>query len=384
MEVMVAIQHPAHVHFYRHAITALRERGHTVDVVVRAKDVATDLLDAFDIAYERLAGTGDSLAGLLASQCRYEARLLARARRERPDVLTAVGGLSVAHVGWLLDLPSVVFIDNEGVASTRATVPFADVICTPSGLRSAYGAGHRRYDGYHELAYLHPDRFEPDPDQLRDHGVDPESRYFVLRFVGWNAHHDVGQGGFSREGVERLVELLADRGDVYITSEAPLPERFEPYRLPVPPHLVHDLLAGAALYAGDSQTMATEAAVLGTPAVRSNSFAGDTDMSNFVDLETQYGLLYSRADEGTALRLVERLADDPEAGERWAARRERLLADTIDVTAYVVDTLRQVGGAADGADHRAAGPDPPAAAVEAADGERPDDREDGPIEWGAC
>lgn len=348
MRVMVTVQHPAHVHFYRHAIGELRAAGHAVHVFARAKDVATDLLDAYGIGYERLVGTADSLPGLAARQLRYEARLLARARNLEPDVVTGVGGLSAAHVGWLTDTPSVAFVDNEGVASTRATVPFADLVCTPSGLRADYGDGHRRYDGYHELAYLHPDRFEPDPDRLRAFGVDPDERYFVCRFVGWNAHHDAGEAGLSRAGMADLVDALDERGTVYITTEAPLPDRFEAHRLPVPPHLIHDLLAGAALYAGDSQTMATEAAVLGTPAVRSNSFAAGTDMSNFVDLETTYGLLFSRGDERAALRLVERLADDPDAGERWRARRERLLADTVDVTDYVVATLCEAGGA-DGA-----------------------------------
>lgn len=368
MRVMIAVQHPAHVHFYRYAIDELEAAGHTVRVVARAKDIATDLLSAYDIPYEELSRAGDSLAALALGQLRYEARLLARARSFQPDVLTAVGGLSVAHVGWLLGIPSVAFIDNEGVASTRATTPFADAVCTPRGLRTDYGGGHRRYDGYHELAYLHPDRFQPEPDRLRAFGVDPDERYFVCRFVGWGAHHDVGQSGLSRAGMTRLVDVLADRGSVYITTEGPLPDRFERHRLPVPPELMHDLLAGAALYAGDSQTMATEAAVLGTPAVRSNSFAGGTDMSNFVDLETRYGLLYSRGDERAAVGLVERLADDPETGATWAERRDRLLADTVDVTTYVVATLCDVAGVdsppgmADATDGRAR------PALEAADG----------------
>ncbi len=361
MRVMVAVQHPAHVHFYRHAIDELRSAGHTVRVVARAKDVATELLASHGIDHEELARAGRTLPGLALGQLQYEARLLARARSFRPDVLTAIGGLSVAHVGWLLDVPSVVFIDNEGVASTRATTPFADVVCTPRGIRDDYGDGHRRYDGYHELAYLHPDRFQPDPDRLRAFGVDPDERYFVCRFVGWGAHHDVGESGLSREGTTALVESLDERGEVYITTEGPLPDRFERHRLPVPADLVHDLLAGADLYAGDSQTMATEAAVLGTPAVRSNSFAAGTDMSNFVNLETRYGLLYSRGDERAALRLVERLADDPDTDERWAERRERLLADTVDVTSYVVATLCEVGGAA-----------PPAGMEQATDGRAAD------------
>ena len=38
----------------------------------------------------------------------------------------------------------------------------------------------------------------------------------------------------------------------------------------------------------DTQTIVTEAAVLGTPAIRYNSFAGENDMGNFVELEQKY------------------------------------------------------------------------------------------------
>ena len=55
---------------------------------------------------------------------------------------------------------------------------------------------------------------------------------------------------------------------------------------------MHLALQNAALYIGDSQSMATEAALCGTPAIRYNSFVGEDDMSNFIILE-EYGMLYN-------------------------------------------------------------------------------------------
>lgn len=345
MRVVVTIQHPAHVHFYRHVVDLLEEHGHEVHVFARENDLAVPLLEEYGIEHEVLAGSQDSLVDLAKVQLTYEYRLFRRAREIEPDVMTAIGGVAVSHVASVVDARSVVFIDNEGVASHRITTPFADVVCTPRRFEDDYGEKHRRYDGYHELAYLHPERFDPSPNRLREHGVDPDERYFVLRFRTWDALHDVGEAGLSREGKERLVSFLADRGDVYVSSSEPLPASIEPYRLPVPPHLVHDLLYYADCYAGDSATMATEAAVLATPAVRVQSFADrSSDMSNFVELEEEYGLLRSTPDEDEAFEIVRDLVADPNARSTWRDRRERLVDEKIDVTSFVAELLAREAG----------------------------------------
>ncbi|WP_425607728.1 DUF354 domain-containing protein [Natrononativus amylolyticus] len=340
MRVVVTIQHPAHVHFYRNVIDILEADGHEVFVFARENDLAVPLLEEYGIPHEVLAGPQNSLFGLAKVQLTYEARLLRRARRIDPDVMTAIGGVAVSHVAPLVGAKSVVFIDNEGVTSHRITTPFAHAVCTPRRFDDEYGEKHVRYDGYHELAYLHPDRFVPNPDRLRAHGVDPDERYFLLRFRKWDALHDVGELGLSAAGKRRLVSLLDDHGEVYITSTDELPPDLEPYRLPVPPHLVHDLLYHADCYAGDSATMATEAAVLGTPAVRVQSFAArETDMSNFVELQEEYDLLRSTPDEDEAIETVRELIADPTTLETWARRRERLVAEKIDVASFVADLL---------------------------------------------
>ena len=351
MKVIITIQHPAHVHFYRYVIDELEAAGHETFVFARENDLAVPLLDYYDIPHEVLAGPQDSLSELIRVQLIYEWRLLRRARRIDPDVMTAIGGVAVSHVAPIVGARSVVFLDNEGFACHKVTVPFADAVCTPRRHGDEYGAKHVRYDGYHELAYLHPNRFDPAPAALRSHGVDPDERYFVLRFRKWDALHDVGAGGFSLDGKRELVSMLVDHGEVYITSTDDLPSDLEPHRLPVPSHLIHDLLYFADCYAGDSATMATEAAVLGTPAVRVQSFAADERMTNFVELEEEYGLLRSTHDEEIALDYVEELVTDPDASKQWRERRRRLFDDKIDVVPYVVELLT-------GLDERDDRPDP--------------------------
>ncbi|WP_423744536.1 DUF354 domain-containing protein (plasmid) [Haladaptatus sp. SPP-AMP-3] len=341
MRIIITIQHPAHVHFYRGIISALQQRGHEVFVFARDKDIALSLLEQYDIDHTVLAGTADSITELARVQATYEARLFREALRIRPDVMTAIGGVAVSHVAPLVGARSVVWIDNEGVQSHRIMTPLAHIVCTPQRFRDDFGDGHVRYDGFHELAYLHPNRFSPDPNRLREYGIEPTDPYFFVRFREWSALHDVGEAGFSHEAKRDLVSFLADHGDLYVSSESDLPEEFASYQLPVPPHLVHDLLAFANLYVGDSATMATEAAVLGTPSVRAQSFAGRDDMTNFLEL-AEYGLLYSTADDRQAVEKAKSLVRTANH-DTFRRRRERLLADKIDVAGFATDLLVRAG-----------------------------------------
>jgi predicted glycosyltransferase len=88
--------------------------------------------------------------------------------------------------------------------------------------------------------------------------------------------------------------------------------------------------------------MATEAGVLGTPAVRYDPH--DAAMGNFAAL-ADYGLVESTASEAAAVERAVELARDSDAGDRWRRRRRALLADKIDVTAFQVALAEEVAGA---------------------------------------
>jgi predicted glycosyltransferase len=345
MKVHFDVGHPAHVHLFKHAITELQARGHETLVTSREKEVAVDLLDAYGIDHVPISRKGDSTLDLAREWFVRELKLVWHARRFDADVILSHFNPSAAHAAAVTGAEFVMCNDDELAADTFGAVthPFASVIATPACFREDLGERHRTFEGVLELAYLHPDRFDPDPGSLREHGVEVGEPYFVLRFVAWGAHHDVGEAGFSRQAKQDLVSYLDQHGTVYITSEDPIPPAFEEYRLPVPPADVHDLLYYADGYVGDSQTMALEAGVLGTPAVRSNSFAASDDVSNVAYLEAEYDLLYSFGDERAAIETVKELVGDPESQTRWGQRRETFVADAVDLTATIVELVEEVG-----------------------------------------
>ncbi|WP_323191223.1 DUF354 domain-containing protein [Halostella sp. PRR32] len=342
MNVVTTIQHPGHVHFFKNAISVLSERGHDVHVFARENEMTVDLLDRYGIDHEVLAGRSDSLLSLAAVQATYETRLLRRARRIDPDVITAIGGVAAAHVASAVGARSVVFYDTEHATIIKTLAyPFADTVCTPACYRGDVGDKQVRYPGYHELAYLHPDRFTPDADVLEAVDADPDDRLVVVRVSSWDSSHDVGQGGF--DDVHDAVDRLEAAGArVLLTSEVALPDDLESRRISIAPERIHDLLYHADLVIGEGATTATESAVLGTPAVYVNSLSlGYTE-----ELEERYGLLFNFNGEDrheASLRKAASILRDPN-DERWARRRETLLEETVDVTDVVVDKIESPPG----------------------------------------
>jgi len=343
MKILIDIGHPAHVHFFKNAIRKLRREGNEVLISARSKDVTKSLLDAFNFDYRELSAIGSGWLGPYREFIKREFSLANLIRRFKPDVIAAVGGAFVAPVGRLTGTPTVVFTDTEHVAIDRLlTYPWATRICTPRVFKKELGCVQDRYDGFQELAYLHPRYFHPNPDVLTELGLLPGDRFSVLRFVSWQATHDRGETGLASELKRDAVSRLRRYGPVFVTSEAPLPLELEAYALRIAPHRVHDVLAFAGLYLGEGATMATEAALLGTPSVYVSSLVGT--MGNFQELQKE-GLIQSFRDGKKALDRSETLLGDQGAKPAWQERSSTLVNRLVDVTEYVCEQVLEVAGA---------------------------------------
>jgi predicted glycosyltransferase len=234
---------------------------------------------------------------------------------------------------------------------TRFGHPFADLIVSPSSLEHSRASRKALfYPGYHELAYLHPARFTPDPGVLNDAGISPGERFFIMRFNAFRAHHDKGVTGLSPEQKINLVQLLEPYGRVFITTEAETEPALLPYRLMVAPDRAHSLLSFATMFIGDSQTMTSEAAVLGVPALRCNSLAGS--IAYLREEEETYGLTYAYkpTEFGRLCEKTVSLLNNPGLHDEWQRRRSVMLNDKIDVTAFMVwltETYSKKGGMAE-------------------------------------
>lgn len=343
MNILIQLSHPAHYHLYKNSVQKLMVDGNKVLFVIKSKDILEQLLQNAGLPYVNInqhAHRGSKF-GILWDMFVREWRMTRLCRKHKIDLLTG-STPEVAHVGWWLRKYRVNVGEDDAAivpAFGKIAAPFIQCLVTPNSCNNGKMEPKSvHYPGFQKLAYLHPSRFVASSEVVRTYGIDPEKPYFLIRFAKLNAHHDNGVSGISTEIAQRLVDILSPHGKIYITSERELEPQFEKYRLQINPLDIHHVMAFATLYIGDSQSMAVEAAMLGVPGVRFNDFVGKKKIGVMEELEHAYGLTYgisSHEPEKLYAKINEILAM-PNARAEWQKRREKMLAEKIDVTAFFV------------------------------------------------
>jgi len=343
MKVLFFLGHPAHFHLFKNTIADLRSGGNQVFILNKKKDVLDDLLkkSGFDFYNVMPEGRKDSRIGIATGLLKRDWRLFRFCLRHRPDIMTGTSA-EISHVGKLLGIPSVcVNEDDFNVVPlfSKLGYPWATKILAPDPCQTGKWE-HKtiHYPGYHELAYLHPDHFTPDRTIVSQY-IDPDRNYFIIRFAKLTAHHDRGIRGITTDIAQNLIDILKDLGKIYITSERELEPQFEPYRISIKPEHMHDVMALAALYIGDSQTMAAEAGVLGVPFVRFNDFVGRIGYLNELELKYKLGFGFTPDQVDEMLSKVRELASGKNIKTEWTEKRTLMLSEKINVAQFLTSFL---------------------------------------------
>lgn len=339
MKILVQLGHPAHFHFYHYAMENWKKDGHEVFVLIKSKDVLEDLLIKSGIPYYNIkekTHRGSKL-WMLFDMIVRDWRMLRFCLKYHIDLLTG-STVEIVHVGWLLRKPAISVGEDDAATVplfVRSIKPFLQIRVSPVSCRCGVLESKTvHYAGYMKLAYLHPNQFKPDKSVVERY-FPSDKPYVIIRFAELRAHHDSGIQGFTTDKAQELIDILERYGSVYITSERALEPQFEKYRLNINPLDIHHVLAFAKLYVGDSQSMAVEAAMLGTPSVRFNDFAGKIGVLE--ELEHKYQLTYgiSSNEPEKLYAKVEELLSLPELSETFQQKRQKMLAEKIDVTAFI-------------------------------------------------
>lgn len=344
MKAIFDVGHPAHVHLFKYTINNLIRSGWEIQIVAREREITIDLLKAYGFEYLTLKHY-NSLIGKVIGLFLIDWQYLKIARKFQPDVIVSVGSPFSAHISQIIGKPHIAFSDTPASNGTlfyimcnALVLPFTDKICTPNNFPKRYISNkHVKYNGYHELAYLHPAYFSPNPTVLEKVGLSERERFAILRFASWDAIHDVGQHGFRncQDKIE-FVRLLERHCKVLITSEISIPE-FSKYEVSIEPEEMHDLLSFATMYVGEGATMASEAGVLGVPWI----FLYTKRLPYLDDQETNYGLGITVTEADKALEQAINYLKRANLREQWMKKKERLLEDKIDVTQFMTGMIKK-------------------------------------------
>lgn len=343
MNILVELVHPAHFYYYRDTISNLKRDGHKVIVAITAKDMLEDIVRESGLEYVNICPKplkGKGKWGLIWDMIVRDWRMMKLAIKHKVDLISG-SSVESAQIGWLLRIPNINIGEDDAhivPKYTNSIAPFVDVRVSPESCDNGkIEPKSVHYPGFLKLTYLHPNDFTPSKEVVEKYGIDTNKPYFLMRFSALKAHHDKGIKGISNDIARRLVEMLAPNGRIYITSERALEPEFEQYQLHINPLDIHHVMAYATLYIGDSQSMANEAAMLGVPSLRFNDFVGAKKIGVMEEMEKVYGLTYgiSSHEPDQLYATVEELLAMPNLREEFQARREKMLAEKIDVTAFL-------------------------------------------------
>ena len=342
MNFLFYFVHPSKFHLFRHTINSLKKRGHKVDVLITTKDILEDLVKAESWNYKNIFPEGRKMKGIptyvgaginaLRTLYRLE-KYLWKKKYDlfiTDDLITINGKLRKTH--------SILFQDDDitAVPESALVLRFATHILTPHcSDMGKYSYKKIPFHGYKALSYLHPSKFTPNIEVIKQ--FNPKlKRYFILRLVFLKSTHDVGKSGLNNDDVLNLIELLKPYGKIFITSERKLSQYLEEYRIKIAANDILHALFYADLLISDSQTMSSEAGVLGTPYIRYNDFVGR--ISYLDELENKYnlGIGIKTKFKEKLFSTVKELLSKPNLKEEWGEKRSKMLSEKIDMSDFMI------------------------------------------------
>lgn len=344
MRIAIFANTPAQLYFFKNIVKNLKGRGHQVRLLIRdhieiitiARELKLDY-----IVYSKLTTMKSSKMLSLPFDVFNAYKILCKFK---PDTIIGMGVYD-AFTASLLGATCLEFEDTEPAINKisysiqfKIYLPFVDAIITPKSFIYDFGDKQIRVNSFKELAYLHPNYYEPDESIKGLLGLNEDEEYVLLRFNAFDALHDFRVAGFSSRDKIRLVKEIKKYTRVFISSEAEVPGEIEDYVIKIPKSRIHDAIFYAKMMIADTGTMVTEAACLGTPAIMLHPSI--KNFGNFMELQNEYGLIFGYdQDPSQVIEKAIELIRKPNLKEEWKAKRSLLLNDKVDMTLYMVDAI---------------------------------------------
>ena len=250
-----------------------------------------------------------------------------------PDMYMGFASSACAITSFLFRKPSILIDDTEHNSMThKLYMPVCTKVLTPFYFKKDLGNKDKqiRFNAYVEQLYLHSAYYKSDEGVLRELNVKPKE-YVIVRYVAYDAHHDLKVHPISEEIKKIIVKEISKRYRVFVSLEKSIKDPFyDDYVLKISPEKMHDLEANAKFMIAEGATMASEAFLLGVPYLYLNPL-----MVGYIDYQcTHYPYRCFKTTNGDeAVKIVNQLMDINIDGE---AERKKVEEQTINPTEYLV------------------------------------------------
>jgi predicted glycosyltransferase len=349
MKILFKLNHPAHYHLFKNLIKILRDKSYDIVIVIKNKDILRELLNLSNENYieliEPLRKRENDKFSVIFNNfleiLKQDFRLFKLVKRENPDLMIGTD-TAIAHVGYVLKIPSIILNEDDYSVNKLfclLTYPFATKIISPEICDvGKFKSKKISYNGYQKLAYLHPNFFKPDINIAKKY-FDLNKKNFLIRLVSFTAGHDIESNhkGLDFDTLKEIINILKNYGNVHISSEKKIISEFQKYILNINPLDIHHVLAFTDLFISDSQSMTIEAAILGTPSIRVNTFVGKISVLN--EIERKYELSYGINNRDKLVELIYKLVENPNLKNDYYEKKNKLLNEKINTTEFLLSLI---------------------------------------------
>lgn len=333
MKILIDINHPAHVHYFRNLIKIMESEGHAFKVVNRDSPMINYLLDYYRIAHT-IRNPRPKRKGTVASLCNLGKMVLACIRESmdfKPDMYLGFASSACAITSAIFGKPCILLDDTEHNAMNhKIYLKFCSCVLTPFYFKKALGNKQLFFNAFVEQLYLHSSVYNPTTEVLKTIGVKPDE-YILIRYISYDAHHDLAAQPLPENYKRKIVDELSKKYRVLVSHESS-PNPYKEFALDIHPEQMHDVEANAKFMITEGATMASESFVLGVPSLYINPLrVGYTDIQAATFPETVINSTAEREIED-AIRKIEK----KDAKEKASVIRKRLEISTINPTDFLI------------------------------------------------
>ena len=332
------LNHPAHFHLFKHTIQILENKGHKILISIKDKDILRELVKDYNFVQLSEGYRKKNVFSILNSLYKRDKKLLKITKKFKPDLMIGTSP-EIGQIGPFVGLPSLFFGEDDVDLSIPMYIgaltcyPLFSSILSPIGVNnSIWNRKTVNYNGFQKLAYLHPNRFKPDRSKV---DVAEHEKYFIIRFANLEAYHDINAKGISNSLAKEVIEKLEVKGKVFISSERDLPEELKEYEFKGNKQDIHHYLYYADLFIGDSQSMAVESAMLGTPNIRFSDFVGKISILEEIENSYKLSIGINSKRPQDLLNIIDEIINNDNLVKDFKSRRDTMLKNKIDVTAFM-------------------------------------------------
>lgn len=334
--VIIDITHYPHVNFYKYAIEVLKGNNITVYVTLRPRGKLVSIFqkECPNIPFVLIGQHRGNIFGKMFDMVERDITLLSCLSKRNFDVGTGVGSINLTHVARFLGKPSIMFEDDlEYKLGYHLYSHFATQIVMPKCI-PAQGKNLLKYNGFKELAHLHPNHFRHNQKILEPYGLKPYEYVFIREISSASLNYrDLEMGKLSK-----VLDYLKEKDlKIVLSIENKSATNLFKNRciiLNEPVEDIYSLLHFAAFTLSSGDSMARESCLVGTPAI----YTGGRNMAINTEL-IKRSCMFKVEDEESIKNTIDRIITDNIKKEVEAKINQAIKEEWVDTTQVILDVL---------------------------------------------